>query len=89
MLVNWAYGAHRVYEDYLTAWRMGFQDVIVNLAPSSRGNSPKADNSVKDGLPLNANGDVINGDGERVDVAFLLKRPLVRIKHMAKIIKVR
>ena len=33
-------------------------------------------------------GDVLNENGERVDVAFLLKRPLVRVKYLAKVMKV-
>ncbi|EDN09655.1 predicted protein [Histoplasma mississippiense (nom. inval.)] len=32
-LLSWAQGAQKVYRDYLKAWRLGFQDVIVNLAP--------------------------------------------------------
>jgi len=83
-LISWAQGATRIYHDYLKAWRMGFQDVVVNLAPAD------ADTSVRwdDGLLRNEDGDLINGDGERVDVAFLLKRPLVRLKYLAKTFKV-
>lgn len=84
-LVHWASGAHKIYDDYLTAWRMGFQDVIVNLAPAS----PSDEESLLNGgMPRNAAGDVLNEDGERVDVAFLLKRPLVRIKYLSKTLKV-
>lgn len=92
-LLTWAQGAQRVYAEYLKAWRMGFQDVVVNLAPSTGidlsnprpldGNSDELD----EGLPRNQDGDVVNGDGERVDVAFLLKRPLVRLKYLAKTLK--
>lgn len=92
-LVLWAKGAHRVYEDYLKAWRLGFQDVVVNLTPGSAGE--KGSDNVKanesgwdDGLARNANGDVVDNDGERVDVAFLMKRPLVRIKRLAKTLEV-
>jgi hypothetical protein len=85
-LITWALDSHRVYEQYLTAWRMGFQDVVVNLAPAAHPSS--ADDSLLNGLPRNSDGDVVNVEGERVDVAFLLKRPLVRIKHLAKITKV-
>ncbi|KAI9740728.1 MAG: hypothetical protein M1818_004693 [Claussenomyces sp. TS43310] len=85
-LMRWAIQARKVYEDYLTAWRMGFQDVVVNLASASRSVSAE-EQPLRDGLPWNAEGDVTNGDGERVDVAFLLKRPLIRIKHLNRLIK--
>lgn len=83
-LLSWAQGAIRIYHDYLKAWRMGFQDVVVNLAPADANASTRWD----DGLLRNEDGDLINGDGERVDVAFLLKRPLVRLKYLAKTFKV-
>ncbi|KAI5252593.1 hypothetical protein E4T42_03373 [Aureobasidium subglaciale] len=82
-LMSWAQGATRIYSDYLKAWRMGFQDVVVNLAPPD----PSASTTWDDGLLRNEDGDLINGDGERVDVAFLLKRPLVRLKYLAKTFK--
>ena len=89
-LLTWAHGAHRVYAEYLKAWRMGFQDVVVNLAPAAGRNTvvPTSDTKLLDeGLSRNKDGDVINGDGERVDVAFLLKRPLVRLKYLQKTLK--
>ena len=92
-LLTWAHGAQRVYAEYLKAWRMGFQDVVVNLAPASKNASTASGSRVSkpggldDGLPRNEEGDVVNGDGERVDVAFLLKRPLVRLKYLAKTMK--
>ncbi len=92
-LLTWAHGAQRVYAEYLKAWRMGFQDVVVNLAPAESGStvsgSPRSNaDSIDEGLlPRNEKGDVVNGDGERVDVAFLLKRPLVRLKYLAKTLK--
>ncbi|KAL8963486.1 MAG: hypothetical protein Q9193_000249 [Seirophora villosa] len=92
-LVTWAQGAQRVYNDYLKAWRMGFQDVVVNLAPANESQSLGGDGAVskvggfEEGLPVNKDGDVVDVDGERVDVAFLLKRPLVRLKYLAKTLK--
>lgn len=89
-LLSWAQGASRVYSEYLKAWRMGFQDVVVNLAPATNDpNLPAAPETdeLEQGLPRNEHGDVINSDGERVDVAFLLKRPLVRLKYLAKTFK--
>ncbi|KAL1954790.1 hypothetical protein VTO42DRAFT_693 [Malbranchea cinnamomea] len=89
-LLSWAQGAQKVYSDYLKAWRLGFQDVIVNLAPPDA-DGPASQNadakSLLDGMSQDENGDVINGDGERVDVAYLLKRPLVRLKYLAKTFK--
>ena len=82
--LTWAHGAQRVYTEYLKSWRMGFQDVVVNLAPAL---IDENDKGLEEGLPRNAEGDVLNGDGERVDVAFLLKRPLVRLKYLAKTLR--
>ncbi|KAI4206014.1 MAG: hypothetical protein LQ346_001324 [Caloplaca aetnensis] len=92
-LLTWAQGAQRVYTEYLKAWRMGFQDVVVNLAPANDSQTAQRDGSasglggIEEGLPVNQDGDVVDGDGERVDVAFLLKRPLVRLKYLAKTLK--
>lgn len=85
--LTWLQGSLKSYDDYLAAWRMGFQDVVVNLAPASRGSSA-AQSPAADEMPQNANGDVLGSNGQRVDVAFLLKRPLVRIKHLLRIVKV-
>jgi hypothetical protein len=86
LLVHWALGAYKVYKDYVNAWRMGFQNVVVNLAPASQSDS--AETQSLDEMPRNMDGDVLNEHGERVDVAFLLKRPLVRVKYLAKVMKV-
>ena len=98
-LLSWAQSAQRVYGDYVKSWRLGFQDVVVNLAPAI--DDPSSETPAKttivpddaaawdEGLPRNEEGYVVNGDGERVDVAFLLKRPLVRLKYLAKTLKVR
>lgn len=87
-LLSWAVSAQKVYADYLSAWRLGFQDVIVNLAPPDPEDPLKAETqSLCAGMAQDENGDVIDGDGERVDVAFLLKRPLVRLKYLSKTFK--
>lgn len=83
----WAQTAHKTYEEYLASWRMGFEDVVVNLAPASRQSSLEQ-KSPLDEMPRNANGDVLNANGERADVAYMLKRPLVRAKYLGKIVKV-
>ncbi|MCJ1387381.1 hypothetical protein MMC18_000224 [Xylographa bjoerkii] len=92
-LLSWAQGAQKVYTEYLKAWRMGFQDVVVNLAPATDGQdislepSATEEDGLDGGLPRNKNGDVVDANGERVDVAYLLKRPLVRLKYLAKTLK--
>ena len=86
-LLFWAQNAQRVYTDYIKAYRMGFQDIVVNLAPAE-GDQTSARKSGSDMLPRNTQGDVVDEAGEKVDVAFLLKRPLVRLKHLAKTLKV-
>ncbi|KAF7507013.1 hypothetical protein GJ744_011037 [Endocarpon pusillum] len=80
-LFAWAQSAHKVYIEYLKAWRLGFQDVIVNLAPPNEDTNAEID----EGMARDENGDVVNSDGKKVDVAYLLKRPLVRIKKLAKV----
>ncbi|KAI9932139.1 hypothetical protein AWENTII_010468 [Aspergillus wentii] len=86
-LITWAQGAHKVYRDYLRAWRLGFRDVIVNLAPLEEGEEESDARSLDEGMARDENGDVVDGDGEKVDVAYLLKRPLVRLKYLAKTFK--
>ncbi|KAJ5901570.1 hypothetical protein N7495_002098 [Penicillium taxi] len=87
-LLTWAHGAQRVYREYLKAWRLGFKDVIVNLAPLEEDQANNADTkSLDEGMERDQNGDVIDSDGEKVDVAYLLKRPLVRLKYLSKSFK--
>ncbi|KAF2659999.1 hypothetical protein K491DRAFT_621709 [Lophiostoma macrostomum CBS 122681] len=93
--ISWAQSAQRVYNDYIGVWRLGFEDVVVSLAPADEDPFSPAkvvhgpDNAAPwdEGLPRNAEGYVVNGDGERVDVAYMLKRPLVRLKYLAKSLK--
>ncbi|KAI5783569.1 hypothetical protein EDC01DRAFT_618638 [Geopyxis carbonaria] len=108
----WAGDAKRVYEEYLSVWRMGFQDVVVTMPP--------APDDEYDPTPLGQDAQIrreleilhgridtnakYEGDpstwamppppvpeeeeqDEQVDVAFLLKRPLVRLKLLAKLLK--
>ena len=81
-VLSWAQGAHRVYTNYLNAWRLGFQDVVVNLTP--------ADDQTYDysdlGMARDDHGDIVNAEGQKVDVAYLLKRPLVRVKNLSKLL---
>ncbi|KAF1829632.1 hypothetical protein BDW02DRAFT_602400 [Decorospora gaudefroyi] len=93
--VSWAQSAQRVYSDYIAVWRLGFQDVVISLAPADDDpfkpakvvNGPDDGAPWDEGMPRNAEGYVVNGNGERVDVAYMLKRPLVRLKYLAKSLK--
>ncbi|KAK1969754.1 hypothetical protein LY78DRAFT_326456 [Colletotrichum sublineola] len=84
-LIAWLHTASPIYDTYMDAWRLGFQDLIVNLAPAA--DRLDDEDSLINALPRNAEGDVVNEDGERVDVAHLLKRPLLRIRTLAKFTK--
>jgi hypothetical protein len=87
----WAQGAHKIYAEYVRTWRLGFQDVVVELVPEDDVSTITGrdidSQSMADAMPRNEKGYVINQQGEMVDVAFLLKRPLVRLKFLAKTIK--
>ncbi|TPX08744.1 uncharacterized protein E0L32_009806 [Thyridium curvatum] len=84
-LLTWLESVYPVYDNYLDVWRLGFQDLIVNLAPLI--GRPGDEDSLVGAMPLNEEGDVLDDNGERVDVAHLLKRPLVRIKWILKFAK--
>ncbi|KAG5967423.1 hypothetical protein E4U56_000876 [Claviceps arundinis] len=84
-MANWAHGVVPMYNSYLNAWRLGFDDVVVNLAPAADGLND--DESLLAALPRNEQGDVVNDHGEQVAVAYLLKRPLIRVKQLAKLVK--
>ncbi|KAI0470903.1 hypothetical protein GGR56DRAFT_658156 [Xylariaceae sp. FL0804] len=81
-LPRWLDTLHSVYDRYLDVWRLGFQGIVVNLASSS----PDDEDSLLNAMPRNEQGDVLNEDGDRIDVAHLLRRPLVRIKWITKFI---
>lgn len=82
----WLDSVHPIYDNYLDVWRLGFQDLIVNLAPAA--GRPEDEDSLVNAMPRNEDGDVLDESGEPVDVAHLLKRPLIRIKWMVKLLKV-
>ena len=81
-VISCAQSAHRVYTDYLKAWRLGFQDVVVNLAPADGQKYNHSDL----GMARDDRGDIVNEEGQKVDVAYLLKRPLVRVKNLSKLL---
>lgn len=71
-LILWAETAYKVYEDYLKAWRLGFQNVTVDVKSKIGVNAAAASEE----------------QSAKVNVSFLLKRPLVRVKYLARSIKV-
>lgn len=119
-LLAWATDAKKVYEEYLSVWRMGFQDVVVTLASNlddvvdDEASQKQKDDAARKDLellysfgvaPTTPSSISFEGDPstwamppppppepdeseEKVDVAFLLKRPLVRLKILAKLFKV-
>ncbi|EXJ92689.1 hypothetical protein A1O3_01241 [Capronia epimyces CBS 606.96] len=79
-ILGWAQNAQRAYKDYIQAWRLGFEDIVINLAPlDSSKSSP-----TEQGMARDESGDVVDTEGKKVDVAYLLKRPLVRLKGLSK-----
>ncbi|KAK5047744.1 hypothetical protein LTR84_006409 [Exophiala bonariae] len=77
-LLKWGQSAQKAYTDYLHAWRLGFHDVVVNLAPLENADASEV------GLARDELGDAVTADGQKADVAYLLKRPLVRVKALGK-----
>ncbi|KAK4203107.1 hypothetical protein QBC40DRAFT_251561 [Triangularia verruculosa] len=84
-LLTWMDDVSPLYDNYFDVWRLGFQGLIINLAPKLKGMSDN--DSLLNALPINEDGDIIGENGERVDVAFLLKRPLIRLKWMTKFLR--
>lgn len=82
-LLAWVQTTHPIYVDYLKAWRMGFQDITVNLAPAENATATATPGAWDTSLQANPS-QLALASGEKADVAFLLKRPLVRLKHLAK-----
>jgi hypothetical protein len=83
-LVLWAESTTKAYGDYIASWHMGFKNIVVNLAPADTAVTDKDKTSWDEGIPRNKAGDLVDLDGERVDVAHLLKRPLVRVKSLSR-----
>ena len=81
-LLSWAQTAHKAYSEYLKAWRLGFQGVVVNLALMN-----ETTNDEDHVMARDDSGDVVDAQGKKADVAYLLKRPLVRIKNLGKTFK--
>ncbi len=86
-LLTWLESVCPVYDSYLYAWRLGFQDIVVKHAPAA-GIKPDDYDSLLSAMARKNDGDVLDENGERVDVAHRLKRRLVRIKLVLKFAKV-
>lgn len=82
-LFAWARGVKAVYRKYLVEWRLCFQHIVIKLA-SHPGEKTLLDHRA---LPQDSEGDVVDDNGAKVDVAYLLKRPLVRLKYLAKTLR--
>jgi len=78
-LLCWADNAHQIYTDYLQAWRLGFQEVVVDIPTVVEGGTTAG---IAGFGPANERGKT------NVNVAFLLKRPLIRVKYLARSIRV-
>ncbi|SZF05349.1 unnamed protein product [Blumeria hordei] len=80
--ILWADGVRQVYEEYLHAWRSGFEDIVVNLAPVSS----YAKTALSD-MKRDQDGDLLGEKGEKIVVSVLLKKPMIRIKHINRALK--
>ena len=88
-LLQWARGAQRVYEEYIDCWRFGFENVVINMGtPNDIKAEPALETNPDEGMAQNAEGDIVDANGNCVDVAHLSKRPLVRLKRLWKTFKV-
>jgi hypothetical protein len=72
-LLEWALETAKIYDEYISVWRLGFQDLVVTLEPA------------KDDIAKQIS---LFTEPERVEVAHLLKQPLDRLKYLAKLVKV-
>ncbi|PSR97124.1 hypothetical protein BD289DRAFT_480298 [Coniella lustricola] len=84
-ILTWVFTAYPAYDKYLDVWRLGFEGIVVNLAPAP-GRLDDED-SLVNALPRNADGDVVDTEGHPVDLQRLLLRPLTRIRGLLKLLK--
>jgi len=76
-LACWVSSVCSAYDAYLDAWRFGYEDIVVNLAPACSSSETEQPNRA-----------YVNKETDVVDVAYLLRRPLVRVKYLSKAAKV-
>lgn len=75
-LACWVSSVCSAYDAYLDAWRFGYEDIVVNLAPACSSSETEQPNRA-----------YVNKETDVVDVAYLLRRPLVRVKYLSKAAK--
>lgn len=85
-ILSWLLTAYPVYDKYLDVWRLGFEGIVVNLAPAP-GRADDED-SLVNAMPRNEDGDVVDTKGQPVDLQHLLTRPVTRIRGLLKLLKV-
>ncbi|KAJ4414466.1 hypothetical protein N0V82_007915 [Gnomoniopsis sp. IMI 355080] len=84
-ILTWVLAAYPVYDRYLDVWRLGFEGIIVNLAPAP--NRLDDEDSLINAMPRNESGDVVDEKGQPVDLQRLLTRPLARIRGLLKLLR--
>lgn len=84
-ILSWLLTAYPVYDKYLDVWRLGFEGIVVNLAPAP-GRADDED-SLVNAMPRNEDGDVVDTKGQPVDLQHLLTRPVTRIRGLLKLLK--
>lgn len=84
-ILTWVLAAYPVYDKYLDVWRLGFEGIVVNLAPAP--NRLDDEDSLVNAMPRNEYGDVVDAKGQPVDLQRLLTRPLARIRGLLKLLR--
>lgn len=83
-ILTWVLTAYPIYDKYLDVWRLGFEGIVVNLAPGRLDD----EDSLVNAMPRNEDGDVVDAKGQPVDLQRLLTRPLARIRGLLKLMRV-
>lgn len=83
-ILTWVMTARPIYDKYLDVWRLGFEGIVVNLAPGRLDD----EDSLVNAMPRNEDGDVVDSKGQPVDLQRLLTRPLARIRGFLKLMRV-
>ncbi|KAF3933600.1 hypothetical protein ABW19_dt0206822 [Dactylella cylindrospora] len=91
-ILKWAQSAKYVYEDYISFWRMDWDEVVINtdvLEAIEKNKAAAAGSGMGSAAELSAGLTSSAINGKTIDVGYLLKRPLVRTRVLAKLFKVR
>ncbi|KAJ4389647.1 hypothetical protein N0V93_007119 [Gnomoniopsis smithogilvyi] len=84
-ILTWVLAAYPIYDRYLDVWRLGFEGIVVNLAPAP--NRLDDEDSLVNAMPRNESGDVVDEKGQPVDLQRLLTRPLARVRGLLKLLR--